>query len=125
MALRRGLAGGVLAAAALALAACGEKEENITAAETTATETTTVAAKLDPQVAEQKARQAASAALPKSFTVRPADWSVTCSGGESGGAWTCTVKGGPCSGKVIVNPPSGADANAITTNAKGVGCKAD
>ena len=125
MAFRRALPAG-LVAAALALAACGEKEENITSSATTATETTsTVAAKLDPQVAEQKARQAASAALPKSFTVRPADWSVNCTGGESGGAWTCTVKGGPCSGRVIVNPPSGADANAITTDAKGVGCRAN
>jgi len=126
MALRGALPAGLMAAAALALGACGEKEENITSSKTTATETTqTVAAKLDPQVAEQKARQAASAALPKSFTVRPADWSVTCSGGESGGAWTCKVKGGPCSGRVIVSPPSGADANAITTDAKGVGCKAE
>jgi len=125
MAFRRALPAG-LVVAALALAACGEKEENITSSATTATEaTTTVAAKLDPQVAEQKARQAASAALPKSFTVRPADWAVTCSGGESGGAWTCRVKGGPCAGNVIVRPPSGADANAITTDAKGVGCRAD
>jgi hypothetical protein len=126
MALRRALPAGLMLAAVLSLAACGEKEENITSSATTATETTeTVAAKLDPEVAEQHAGQAASAALPKSFTVRPADWAVTCSGGESGGAWTCTVKGGPCSGKVIVSPPSGADANAITANAKGVGCKAD
>jgi predicted small lipoprotein YifL len=126
MALGRALQAVLVVAAVLALAACGEKEENITSADTTATETTqTVAAKLDPEVAEQHAREAASAALPKSFTVRPADWSVTCSGGESGGAWTCTVKGGPCSGKVIVSPPSGADANAITTDAKGVGCRAD
>ena len=125
MALRPALPAGLIVAA-LALAACGEKEENITTSEATPTEaTTTVAPKLDPQVAEQQARRAASAALPKSFTVRPAAWSVNCSGGENGGDWTCKVKSGLCSGNVIVSPPSGADANAITTDAKGVGCKAD
>ena len=118
---------GVLLVAALLLVACGEKEENITSSDATGTETATqtVTAKIDPQVAEQRARLAASNALPKSFTVRPADWKVSCSGGEDGGAWTCTVEGGPCSGKVIVNPPSGADANEITADAKGVGCKAE
>ena len=113
----------LLVSLAVALGACSEKEENITSSSTT-TEVTTPSAKIAPQVAEQRARQAASAALPKGFTVKPADWRVSCSGGESGGSWTCTVKGGACSGKVIVSPPSGADANAITTDAKGVGCKA-
>ena len=115
-----------LAVLALSVGACSEKEENITSSTTgTETTTTTVSPKIDPQVAEQRARQAASAALPKGFNVRPADWKVTCSGGESGGQWVCNVTGGPCSGKVIVSPPSGADANQIGTNAKGVGCKAD
>jgi hypothetical protein len=123
--MRRAAGALTLVLLAVALAACGEKEENITSS-TTDTETTqTVSAKIAPQVAEQRARLAASAALPKSFTVRPADWKVTCAGGETGGQWVCNVSGGPCSGKVVVSPPSGPDANEIGTNAKGVGCKAD
>jgi hypothetical protein len=116
-----------LASGGLAVAAYGEKEENITSPATTGTGTVTTAdAKVEPQVAERRARTAASAALPKGFTVRPADWSVTCSGGEGGGAWTCRVQGGPCKGTVIVRPPSsGPDASGIRTDASGVGCIAE
>lgn len=114
----------MLAAAALTLGACGEKEESISP-ETTVATTTTAEPAIQPEVAEKRAREAASAAVPNGFKVRPADWKVSCAGGEGGGQWSCTVSAGPCRGKVLVSPPSGADANAITTNAKGVGCKAN
>ena len=124
--MSRAAAGAVLLVSlAVALGACSEKEENITTSATATEATQTVAPAIDAGVAEQRARQAASAAVPKGFTVKPGAWKVSCSGGESGGSWTCSVQAGPCSGKVIVGLPSGADANAITTDAKGVGCKAD
>ncbi len=112
-------------AVAVALGACGEKKEDLsppTEAGTTTTTTPVVA--LEPKVVEARARDAASGALPKGIVIRPADWTASCSGGESGGAWTCSVKSGRCHGDVIVRPPSGADANAITANAKGVSCTA-
>ena len=112
-------------AAAVALGACGEKKEDLSpSTEAGTTMTTTPVVALEPKVAEARARDAASAALPKGIVIRPADWTASCSGGKSGGAWTCSVKSGRCHGNVIVRPPSGADANAIRANAKGVRCVA-
>jgi hypothetical protein len=77
--------------------------------------------------AELAARREASAQLedqPGGFSVAKSEWQVSCSGGESGGAWTCKVDQGgqgPCSGTVTVTPQ--ADGSTIT-NGK-VGCIAD
>jgi hypothetical protein len=107
----------------VALGACGEKKEDLSPSTDAATSTsTTPVVALEPKVAEARARKAASAALPKGIVIRPADWTVSCSGGESGGPWTCSVKGGRCHGNVIVRPPTGADG--IMANAKGVRCTA-
>ena len=73
-----------LAALSLGLGACGEKEENLSSGTTATEATTTVAATIKPQVAEQRARGAASAAVPNEFTVKPGAWNVSCTGGESG-----------------------------------------
>jgi len=77
---------------------------------------------LQPQVVEARARDAASAKVAKVVKIRPAAWTAACSGGESGGTWTCHLSSDRCKGPVTVSPPSGPDANAITTDASGIRC---
>jgi hypothetical protein len=120
----RGLLVAAVVVAALALVACGEKEENLTpSTDTTATTTTPTVPALEPQVVEARARDAASAKVARRVKIAPSAWSASCAGGEDGGAWTCHMRSGPCKGPVIVSPPSGpAEPAAITTDASGIRC---
>lgn len=123
MASTRGLITAAVVVAALALGACGEKDENLTPSTDTTAITTTPVPALEPQVVEARARDAASAKVARRVKIAPSAWSASCAGGEDGGAWTCHMRSGPCKGPVIVKPPSGpAEPAAITTDASGIRC---
>jgi hypothetical protein len=129
MALRRALPAGLAVAAALALAACGEKEETITSSDTTETSTPTTATIPDNSTlerrAEKAARVAASAAVPKGFAVRPTDWTVSQCQGATGG-YICGLRSGPCGGSVMVFlPREGGPSQVETQVSKKFGCVAD
>ena len=117
---------------ALLLGACGEKEENIEPVEPEigaipAPGATIV--QVQGPAAKQLARDAASAVLPPSFGVAPADWRVTC---ESAAKQLviCRVRSGPCKGPVVIRPakvPAGESPEGYSpkADASAVGCVAD
>ena len=131
----------VLVLALLAIAGCGGDDEAKTTTETvTQTDTVTTPetqtqtndatggeAKVELADAERSARRESSRQLENQaggFTVAEGDWQVDCSGGESGGPWTCKVDQGgqgPCSGTATVTPR----ADGLTVTTAKVGCIAD
>ncbi|HEX2360237.1 MAG TPA: hypothetical protein VHH72_10530 [Solirubrobacterales bacterium] len=130
--MRAGAAVPILVGLALLLGACAEKEENIQPVEP---EIGTVAApgativQVQGQAAKQLARQTASAVLPAGFSVKPADWRVTCAPAAKD-LVICRVRSGPCKGPVVLRPakvPAGVspEGYAPKADASAVGCVAD
>ena len=130
----------VLAMALFVGVGCGDDDEEAktvteTVTETEATtgpeKTTTIQTdgggtqdKVELENAERNARREASRQLEDQgggFTVAEADWQVTCSGGESGGAWSCKLSSGPCSGTADVVP----QGEGVSVTTAKVGCAAD